>query len=112
MEEMMSLYREMKSHNVVPDQIFYNSLLSGLIFNRSTQHTLSVLLETISGQFLLGTFIYNNAIKLLSEHLSEAPAQQDLLYDQLLKILNFVRTHQVDIDDELYSRITNQMCKF
>ena len=61
----------MKRHQVVPDQIFYNSLLSGLIFNRSTTYMLQVLLETIQSQFLLGTFIYNNALKLLSEHLAD-----------------------------------------
>lgn len=62
-EKIVELYHEMTSSNIKGDSVFYNTVISGLIFNGFLKDALKILLDSLETKVFLNIEVYNNILK-------------------------------------------------
>jgi len=50
---MLELYKEMKEMNISGDEVFYNTIISGLVFNYHISNAVDILFETLEAKMIL-----------------------------------------------------------
>lgn len=88
MDKVVELYRDMEKYNVKGDGVFYNTLISGLMFNFRMDLAAEITIQTLESNIRLNEEVYNNLLKNLckliekkykNSGLSEADAEISLL---------------------------------
>lgn len=79
MDTVVELYRDMENYNVKGDAVFYNTLISGLMFNHRMDLASEITLKTLESNIRLNEEVYSNLLKNLCKLLEKKYKNSGLL---------------------------------
>lgn len=105
---LIGLYNEMISYGIKGDPVFYNTLISGLVFNYYLKEACELTLFTLEKGLILNSDVYNNVLKNLCKTI-ERRYNNGLTKEEcemnLLKICQNMRSSNIEIEMGLYNQI-------
>ena len=106
METSLKLYREMSKAKILGDTVFYNTLISGLIFNHMTLQSLEIVLEAFKNKIRLNPEVSQNLVWNLSRKNMEDLADYE---EEILNLFKYLNKFQIDVDEHHYNAIIRKI---
>ena len=111
----MELYRDMESLSVRGDAVFYNTLISGLMFNHRMDLASEITLKTLDLNVRLNEEVYSNLLKNLCKLIEKRYKNSGLAEEDaeitLLRVCQEMKVRNLEIEISLYNQIATLLSK-
>ena len=107
-EMMLNLYDEMLEQNVACDAVFFNTLISGLTYNKLLMDAVKVTKDSFLRRINLNEKVLLNLLKNLVQ-ISESQEESDeTLERDISDLFEEIRARKIFIENQLFNRIVKR----
>ena len=110
---MITIYEEVKASGLRCDRVFFNILISGLLFNNETDAAINIMKLTLKLKIKLNMDVYTNLLRRLNDAYkrSSKPSMRDRHETVLLELLQDLKNNNININQRIYSNIARSLYK-